>query len=184
MPVENELKVILHADNLAAVLKSFKKNPECKTYDITQGYLSGSARIRHVVPHDSTQKEQYLFTYKTKVGGNVVEIETDISLHDYNKLFLIVKPVIHKTRIKYKNNQHTWDIDFFKTPKSGNIYLAMAEVEMPEFEFETPEPLEMLKPYIVKWVDAGDKRFSNKNLWNASKVSQMVREITSAKQIS
>ena len=184
MPVENELKAILHADNLSAMLKFFKQTPECKTYDITQGYLSGSARIRHIIPHDISQEEQYLFTYKKAVLGSVVEVETEISLHDYNKLFLIVKPVIHKTRIKYKKDQYTWDIDFFKTPKSGNIYLAMAEVEMPEFEFEIPEPLDMLKPYIVKWVEAGDKRFGNKNLWNAAKVSQMVREIISAKQIS
>jgi CYTH domain-containing protein len=184
VPVENELKVILHADNLPALLNAIKKLPESNTYDITQGYLSGSTRIRHVVPHDSSSKEQFLFTFKKSVLGNVVEIETEISVHDYHKLFLIVKPVVHKTRIKYKNGNHTWDIDFFKTPKNGNIYLAMAEVEMSEFEFETPEPLDILKPYIVKWVEVGDKRFSNKNLWNAGKVSQIVREITSAKKIS
>lgn len=182
MPIENERKVILQSDNLPSLLKSLKVNPKCETFDITQGYLSGSARIRHVVPHDSKKTEQHLFTYKTKVGGSVVEIETEVSIHDYHKLFLIVKPVIHKTRVKCKNGDHCWDIDFFKTPKTGNIYLAMAEVEMPEFEFETPEPLDIIAPYAVKWIENGDKRFGNKNLHNVAKVTELVKGLLNAEK--
>ena len=182
MAIENELKAILVLDNPGEFLKSLKKKSKCETFDITQGYLSKSARIRHIVPHNDVKNEQFVFTYKTKVSSETVELEHQISIHDYHKLCLIVKPIIHKTRIKCKDGVYTWDIDFFKTPKSGNIYFAMAEVEMPEFEFEAPMPLDIISPYIAKWVDPGDKRFGNKNLWNPIKVAKLLKEVLDDKK--
>ena len=181
MPVENERKLLIRHSDPAQLLQTLKRSSDAETYDITQGYLSGSARIRHVVPHRSTYSdEQHLFTYKTKVGGNTVEIETEISIHDYEKLSLIVKPVVHKTRVKIRRNQYTWDIDFIKTPKSGSIYLVMAEVEMPEFETDVPEIIEHLSAHAVRWVDASDKRFNNRNLANVKKVTRLFNELTNA----
>ena len=181
MPVENERKLLIRHDTPSQLLHTLKQSSEAETFDITQGYLSGSARIRHVVPHRTNySSEQHLFTYKTKVGGNTVEIETEITIHDYQKLSLIVKPVVHKTRVKIKRNQYTWDIDFIKTPKSGSIYLVMAEVEMPEFETDVPEIIEHLIPYAVKWVEASDKRFNNRNLANVKKVTRLFNELTNA----
>lgn len=184
--IENERKLLLAPDSATKLLNELKKLPDFSAYDVTQGYLSGSARIRHTVPHNKTSNEKYLFTYKTKVSGNTVEIETSITVHDFQKLFLIAKPVILKTRLKFVDQEknHTWDIDFLKTPKSGDIYLAMAEVEMPEFEVDLPEILPVLQPYVVKWIDMGDKRFNNRNLHNSKKVASLVRSIVDASKTS
>lgn len=175
--IENERKLLLNCDDPGMLLRSLKKIEGAQTSDITQGYLSGSARIRHVVDHNQSVGEKHLFTYKTKVSGATVEIETEISVHDYHKLFLVVKPIIHKTRIKFRLDPYTWDIDFFKTPKSGNIYLVMAEVEMPEFETEVPPVLEHLAPYSLKWIESSDKRFNNRNLANVKKVTRLFKEL-------
>jgi hypothetical protein len=61
-------------------------------------------------------------------------------------------------------------VDFFKNPKSGDIYLSMAEVEMPEFELDLPEVHPLLQENFWRWIDANDKRFQNKNLGNYKKV--------------
>jgi CYTH domain-containing protein len=183
LPIENERKVILQSDNPPLLLKSLKSNSKCETVDITQGYLNKNARIRHVIPHDFKKTEQHLFTYKAKVDGSVVEIETDITKDDYDKLFSIVNPVIRKTRVKCKNNNHCWDIDFFRTAQTGDIYLVMAEVEMPEFEFEIPEPLDIIAPYVVKWIEKDDRRFGSKNLHNATKVKELVKGFLNEKQL-
>ena len=144
--------------------------------DITQGYLSGGARIRHIVLHGTSTADQYLFTFKVKVTGSVCEIECEIDPHDYHKLMLIVKPVVLKTRAKIKQGDLTWDIDFFKTPKQGQVYFLMAEVEMPEFQTDTPELHPLLHPYALKWIDLGDKRFNNKNLAHLNKVRKLLKD--------
>lgn len=180
MTIENERKLVLdksRAPELLTTIRQMGKSGDLELFDITQGYLSGSARIRHVVPHKKSSQEKFIFTYKTKVSGSTVEIETDITSHDYQKLSLVVKPVILKTRAKLQDGVNTWDIDFFKTPKSGNIYLAMAEVEMPEFENELPSIIELLEPYALRWVDLGDKRFNNRNLANPKKVAQSLTQL-------
>lgn len=184
MAIENERKLILdttRSQELISLLKRKRTDGSLNAsfYDITQGYLSGSARIRHVVPHypqPGQCEEHHIFTYKTKVAGSTVEIETEITTHDYHKLFLIAKPIILKTRVKFYQDAYTWDVDFFKQPKSGAVYLAMAEVEMTEFETDTPAIHDILEPYAMRWVDYGDKRFNNKNLANIKKVQGMVKE--------
>jgi CYTH domain-containing protein len=174
VPIENERKLILRVDDPVLLLTTLKLQPDVQVFDITQGYINGSARIRHVVPH-APGDEKFIFTHKSKVLGSTVEIECDVSIHDFQKLFLIAKPVLHKTRAKWKDGLHTWDVDFFRVPKSGSTYLCMAEVEMPEFETQTPEPHSLLKPYAFKWIDAGDKRFNNKNLSNTTKVLKLLK---------
>jgi len=179
MAIENERKLLLDTSRAQELLADFKKKKvelSANFYDITQSYLSGSARIRHVVPH-SQAPEQHIFTYKTKVAGSTVEIETEISTHDYHKLFLVAKPVVLKTRVKFFQEAYTWDIDFFKQPKNGSVYLAMAEAEMPEFETETPDIHPVLEPYALRWIDVGDKRFNNKNLANIKKTQVSVRDL-------
>jgi CYTH domain-containing protein len=169
VPVEHERKMLLRPESPQELLRHLKRQPLVQTFEITQGYINKSARIRHVVPHNG-DAETHWFTFKTKVTGNTVEIETEISIHDYHKLFLIAKPVIHKTRCKFQEGLNCWDVDFFKNPKSGDIYLSMAEVEMPEFELDLPEVHPLLQENFWRWIDANDKRFQNKNLSNYKKV--------------
>ena len=186
MGIENERKILLDtrkSDQLWQDLKHRKSELAVQFMDITQGYLSGSARVRHVVPHDpepGSPREYHIFTYKTKVVGSVCEIETLIDPHDYHKLMLITKPVILKTRAKIVQGDLTWDIDFFKMPKSGSVYFLMAEVEMPEFQTDLPTMLDVLNPYMIRWVDVGDKRFNNKSLGHLNKVKKLLKDIPHA----
>ena len=186
MGIENERKILLDtrkSDQLWQDLKCRKSELVVQFMDITQGYLSGSARVRHVVPHDpepGSPREYHIFTYKTKVVGSVCEIETLIDPHDYHKLMLITKPVILKTRAKIVQGDLTWDIDFFKMPKSGSVYFLMAEVEMPEFQTDLPTMLDVLNPYMIRWVDVGDKRFNNKSLGHLNKVKKLLKDIPHA----
>lgn len=186
MGIENERKLLLnvnHSQELWHTLKQHKVELGVQFMDITQGYLSGSARVRHVVPHDvpvGSPRESHIFTYKTKVMGSTVELEHDLDPHDYHKLMLITKPVILKTRAKISQGDLTWDIDFFKMPKSGSVYFLMAEVEMPEFQTDLPDVLGVLRPHMIRWVDAGDKRFNNKNLVNLNKVKKLLKDVSHA----
>lgn len=174
MPIENERKLLLNNMRSLALLQDLQKVLDIQFMDITQGYLSNGARIRHMVHHNAPTNDQFIFTYKQKVMGSCVEIEAPLSSHDYQKLFLIAHPWLVKTRAKFQDGNYTWDIDFFRTPKQGTIYLAMAEVEMPEFEVDCPDILPILQAYAVKWIDNGDKRFNNKNLCNAKKVAKIL----------
>lgn len=76
MGIENERKILLDtrkSDQLWQDLKHRKSELAVQFMDITQGYLSGSARVRHVVPHDpdpGSPREHHIFTYKTKVMGD------------------------------------------------------------------------------------------------------------------
>lgn len=182
MPIEHERKLILNTSQHANLMKNLRGDTSVEWFDITQAYLSNSCRIRHVVPHHTNyDQEQFVFTFKTKVRGATVEIENAISVHDYQKLFLIAKPVIVKTRAKIQCVSHHWDVDFLRKTKSGEVYLVMAEAEMPEFATDLPDIHKLLEPYALKWVDQGDKRFNNRNLSNPKKASKAVSELTDAK---
>jgi CYTH domain-containing protein len=182
MPIEHERKLILHTPQHAQLMQQLRGDASVEWFDITQAYMSNSCRIRHVVPHRTNyHTEQFVFTFKTKVRGATVEIESPIDVHDYQKLFLISKPVIVKTRAKITCVDHHWDVDFLRKPKSGEVYLVMAEVEMPEFTTELPDVHKLLEPYALKWIDQGDKRFNNRNLSNPKKAARAVAEIVDAK---
>lgn len=180
MPIEHERKLLLQTSSSSELISKLKSQSDVEWYDITQAYINNSCRIRHVVPHkEGLKREQFVFTFKTKVRGSTVEIETAINTHDYQKLFLISKPVIVKTRAKIVCGTVTWDVDFLRKPKSGDIYLAMAEAEMPEFERDLPKVHDLLEPYALRWIDAGDKRFNNRNLANPKKTARAVSEVLS-----
>ena len=182
MGIENERKLLLNVTRANDLMRDLRSNPDVIWSDITQGYLNDGCRIRHVVPHvNPIADEKFIFTFKTKVRGATCEIESHISTHDFQKLFLICKPVIIKTRAKIVQKLHTWDIDFLRKPKSGEIYLVMAEVEMPEFEHEVPPALDLLEPYALRWIDQGDKRFNNRNLGNPKKAAKAIAEVSDAK---
>lgn len=182
MPIEHERKLILHTPAHAQLMKELRGDVSVEWFDITQAYVNNSCRIRHVVPHSTRLRtEQFVFTFKTKVRGATVEIENAISVHDYQKLFLISKPVIVKTRAKIPCVDHHWDVDFMRKPKSGEVYLVMAEVEMPEFATDLPDVHTLLEPYALKWIDQGDKRFNNRNLSNAKKAAKAVEDVLNAK---
>jgi CYTH domain-containing protein len=166
--IENERKYLLCVDP-DIYFKQLKEHLKADCYEIQQGYLSGHARVRHLLRHD-TRTEQYVFTYKKKVAGNIVEIETDIDQADYARLWTVVKNVVYKTRAKIKFEENIWEIDFFKDKRTGSIYFVMAEVELPEDMLEPNSIPEFVQEHLYYKVPLNDPRFKNKNLSNKKKV--------------
>lgn len=147
MPIEHEHKYILRAgkDLFTELIDKVKASKiEFSVADFKQGYLYKGSRIRTIdwryIGGYKEKKEsahdlapEYIFTYKHKINGDVVEIETPISPNDFNRLWDETEYRLTKTRFSSdipinQHNEH-WEIDFFHDP-SGKIYFAMAECEM------------------------------------------------------
>ena len=76
-------------------------------------------------------RTRHVFTYKRPVDGQMVEIETDISAVDFERLWSHRRETLQKARYSWPDGRFHWDVDFFKTDE-GRTYFAQAEVEMPE----------------------------------------------------
>ncbi|MBM3646685.1 MAG: hypothetical protein FJX11_02730 [Alphaproteobacteria bacterium] len=172
MPIENERKFVLNPDadleaRLArdrAVARSF----------LRQAYLDVSGmRIRSVEEAGATR---HVFTYKRPIDGQVVEIETEISAADFERLWSQRRETLQKARYSWTDGAFHWDIDFFKTA-DGRIYFAQAEVEMPEDVQEPPPLPSSLAGHRLATVPAGDQRFSSKRLADQAHATKLLADI-------
>ena len=179
MPIENERKLILDPHS-STVLKDSMDDRSWAGFtsltEIIQSYLCDHARIRQI-RSVKTGSACWVFTYKQMVGEQLVEIETAITREDYQKLQTTNVAQLFKLRGKAIVDGLWWDIDWFLHPRSHEIYLAMAEVEMPEHQTQLPEIPHWLKPHALMWVPKNDPRFINKNLVNPDQVSESLREL-------
>lgn len=131
MPTENERKYVLRDPQ--AVLELW---PRETWSEIRQAYLRGDARIRR----RSGQGDS--FTYKisapSDAGERLIEIETTLDARDFDDLWPLTTRRIHKLRrTETDAHGHQWDVDVFFN-EAGDLYLAMAECELPE-GIEAPE---------------------------------------------
>jgi len=133
MPIENERKFVLLDDgrleqqlaHVPGVTKSF----------LRQAYLDVSGmRIRSL---EADGRKRYVFTYKREVDGQVVEIETEISPVDFERLWSQRRETLQKMRYSWTDGPFHWDVDFFKAD-DNRTYFTQAEVEMPEDQTEPP----------------------------------------------
>ncbi len=159
MPIENERKFVLkEAGTLEAALAATTGVHRSLLH---QAYLDVSGmRIRAI---DGTHGPSHVFTYKRPVNGQVVEIETEISREDFDKLSTQCVERLRKVRYSWTDGPFHWDVDFFKTD-GGATYFARAEVEMPEDHREPPPLPPSLAPHLLATVPAGDPRFQSKKL--------------------
>ena len=127
MPIENERKFVLDDDG--KLEQHLAGAPGVTRSFLRQAYLDVSGlRIRSI---EADGKTQHIFTYKREVDGQVVEIETEISATDFDRLWTQRRETLQKARYSWTDGRFHWDVDFFKTD-DGRTYFAMAEVEMPE----------------------------------------------------
>lgn len=181
MPIENERKYILDlpVDRLVEICKEF----DGKEQEIEQSYVK-DGRIRKigyftrsvgiVVRHD------YVFTWKyTLKDGTLVEIETDISWHDYHRLFNESKHLITKRRVTFKYDNLHWDLDFLLS--EGKHYMTIAECEMPSV-MDAPTNLpQFVKDSLIFLVPRSEsKKWTNKKLTNSKKAIKMVNSVRSS----
>ena len=159
MPIENERKFVLKDDGrLEAALAA---SPGVTRSLLHQAYLDVSGmRIRAI---DGKRGLQHVFTYKRPVNGQVVEIETEISREDFERLSSQCIERLRKVRYSWADGPFHWDVDFFKTD-TGDTYFSMAEVEMPEDQCQPPPLPPSLSEHLLATVPAGDPRFASKRL--------------------
>jgi CYTH domain-containing protein len=132
-------------------------------------------RIRAIESDGATR---HVFTYKRPVDGQVVEIETEISPLDFERLWSQRCETLQKARYSWNDGPFHWDVDFFKTD-DGHTYFAQAEVEMPE-EHKDPPPLPPnLAGNLLATAPAGDPRFTSKRLADRAHAEKLLAEIRS-----
>jgi CYTH domain-containing protein len=159
MPIENERKFVLNDDG--RLEGELARTPGVTRLVLTQAYLDSSGlRIRSIEAPDKTR---HVFGYKRVVDGQMVEIETDISKLDFDRLWKLRREHLHKVRYTWDDGRFHWDTDFFKTD-GGRTYFAMAEVEMPEEDTEPPPIAPRLASRLLALVPLGDPRFTSKRL--------------------
>jgi len=157
MATEFEFKYVLSLDT---------KLPEAdESVLIQQGYLATSpitVRIRRIKPL-AGGKSQWYYTFKKGVGNRVIEIETTISRRDGKDLWKLCTNKIQKRRYSFLSEKQRWDIDYFLNA-DGEVYLVMAEVELPEGSARPLVLPKYLRKHVYYGVNLNDDRFSNKNL--------------------
>jgi CYTH domain-containing protein len=171
MPIENERKFVLRDDGLEAALAA---HPGVSRSFLRQAYLDVSGmRIRSV---EAGSRVGHVFTYKRPIDGQVVEIETEISAVDFERLWSQRRETLQKARYSWTDGAFHWDVDFFKTA-DGRTYFAQAEVEMPEDQQEPPPLPGSLADHLLATAPAGDPRFTSKRLANQVHAEKLLADI-------
>ena len=178
MPIENERKFVLSDDGLEAELAA---DASVTGGFLRQAYLDVSGmRIRSV--QTGSSERRHVFTYKRPIDGQVVEIETEISPVDFERLWSQRRETLQKARYSWNDGSFHWDVDFFKTD-DGRIYFVQAEVEMPEDHQEPPPLPSRLAGHLLAAVPAGDPRFASKRLADPAHAGKLLADIKSKGRI-
>jgi CYTH domain-containing protein len=177
MPIENERKFVLRDDGLEGVLAA---RPGVSKSFLRQAYLDVSGmRIRSV---ETGERTGHVFTYKRAVDGQVVEIETEISAIDFERLWSQRRETLQKLRYSWTDGPFHWDVDFFKTD-DNHTYFTQAEVEMPEEQTEPPPLPPSLADHLLATAPAGDPRFASKRLADRAHAEKLLADIKSKGRI-
>lgn len=144
MPVEHEYKYILN-DDIQPLIDSLEG--KYATQHIHQVYATKNNRFRAIVKQGKKKvTAKWYHTFKKKINGEVLEIESEIPSEDFE---MIRKAdnlgELYKIRYTIPQEHGQWDIDFLLTAplrEGGTIYFACCECEQPkEFEVFVPKIL-------------------------------------------
>jgi CYTH domain-containing protein len=172
MPIENERKFVLEDDG--ELERTLAVLPGVTSSFLRQAYLDASGvRIRSI---ESAGRLQHIFTYKRPVDDQVVEIETEITPVDFERLWKLRRETLQKARYSWREGRYRWDVDFFKTD-DGHTYFALAEVEMPEGDTVPPEPPAVLAPHVLLLAPRSDPRFTSKRLADRGHAERLLSDV-------
>ena len=172
MPIENERKFVLLDDG--GLESRLAEVPGVTRSLLRQAYLDvPGLRIRAI---ESMDARRHVFTYKRGVDGQTVEIETEISALDFERLWSQRRETLQKLRYSWDDGPFHWDVDFFKTP-DGQTYFCLAEVEMPETESVPPHPPGILARHVLLLAPRSDPRFTSKRLADRLHAERLLAEV-------
>ena len=172
MPIENERKFVLLDDG--KLEQQLAHVPGVTKSLLRQAYLDVSGMRIRSLEADGTKR--HVFTYKREVDGQVVEIETDISVADFDRLWSQRRETLQKARYSWPDGRFHWDVDFFKAD-DGRTYFAQAEVEMPEHDTAPPPLPPRLAGHLLAMAPAGDERFTSKRLADPAHAERLLADI-------
>lgn len=173
MAVEVEFKYIL-AGAAKDVVAKLRSVPEISERQIQQGYLTPEARIRSMANVQSGVVE-HVFTFKRRVDGDMVEIETLIEKSDFADLWPTCIEKLEKTRFSFSDGDITWDVDIF----GGDVYapyFMMAEAELSTGR-EAPGITQVLEEFFVHFAGV-DKAFSSRALSDRAHAAGLMAKIS------
>lgn len=170
MPIEHEHKFVLQGfDTLIENLKGAYIPSR-----LTQFYISDHARYRCIQRGPVCE---HLFTYKIKIGQDVLEHEMSISEDDYRLAEKAALGFIHKLRFKFMGEVGEgamWDVDFLYD-ENEQVYFGLAECEHVRGTTYSIPPV--LRGHIAFGVPEADAhRFSNRKLINRDYTRGLVQE--------
>jgi hypothetical protein len=175
MAVENEVKYVLddpRGDLEAHLLAS----PGVEAFDVFQVYLSKDARIRRFTPLDGGPSQLW-FSFKRKVDGVQIEIETPMEERDFRALLPTAEVAVRKRRFKFADGDVHWDVDFLKD-QSGNTYFVLAEAEMPEAMDAPGHVPGCVAAHLLRYVGRGGG-FGNRRLADQGYVKRALKALRS-----
>ena len=136
---------------------------------------------QYEIPIEEGGAIRHVFTYKRPVDGQVVEIETEISPVDFERLWSQRRETLQKVRYSWTDGPFHWDVDFFKA--DNRTYFTQAEVEMPEEQTEPPPLPPGLADHLLATAPAGDPRFASKRLADQAHAEKLLADIKSKGRI-
>src|SRR5512134_1552212 len=96
MPIENERKFVLRAGDGALERALDAACPPWTRQVVRQAYLDAPGlRIRRFERAGDTE---HIFSYKRRVGAEMVEIETSMSAADFERLWTLRREALEKVR--------------------------------------------------------------------------------------
>src|SRR6185369_11941492 len=172
MPIENERKFVLELD--PTLERRLVAAPGVVRSHLRQAYLEASGlRIRAI---ESGGRTRHIFSYKRSVDDQMVEIETEISPIDFERLWKLRRETLQKMRYSWRDGRFHWDVDFFKA-EDGHTYFALAEVEMPETDTVPPAPPAILATHVLLLAPRNDERFTSKRLSNQDHAERLLADV-------
>jgi hypothetical protein len=166
-------------DDDGSLRRALRAHGGVRELQIDQATLTKGTRIRRTV--DLGSSETLLeFAFKRKVGGHVVEIQTEVSKADFDRLWSTRESAHAKTRFAYVERDLGWDIDYFG--KLKNPYFVRAEAEMPERMWDatrTPAPSDVIADYVLH-VAGKDQGFTSGRLADEKYATKLLKQLRAA----
>ena len=182
MPIENERKLVLDIKNPEGFKNLLESYQYSTTLEFKQGYVNDNTRIREV--KENGVVKQLIFTFKKKINGQLIEIETPILQSDFDALWTQVNKVINKVRVAIADeNFYTWEVDFFIDQATKEYYLVMAEVELPEGMEMPPSVPPFIADNLLYLVPPTDMRFMNTQLVQPKLVKKTLEDLRNGNKL-
>ena len=172
MPIENEFRYVLQGD-CDTLSRNLRALPDSCVERIEQGDLSTGVRLRWALNENDGSVIRTL-TVKRKIDGDTVEIETAVSEADFKRLWPSCDTRHGKTRFRFQDGEHHWDVDLFGDPTAP--YFMRAECEAPEHVDTTPPAHPILEPFLLH-VAGKDKGFSSRRLSDPKYAKKLLKRL-------